>query len=491
MAKILVAGFLHETNTFCPNPTTFQDFEQPDAYPGLTLGPAIFDHFKKNNICLTGFIEEAQRLHHEIVPLAWCSAPPYGIVTAEAYNNIADLIIDGVRAHPDADGLFIDLHGAMVSEVSQDGEGELLKRIRQAIGSKLPIAITLDLHANISQEMFTHCDHMEVYRTYPHVDMFDSGVRAAIALDTLLENQSTNKKCFYKLPFLIPMPSQCTLIEPGKDIYRYLKELGEKFDCSLSCALGFPLADIFDCGPAVVGYGEKQENVDQACQTLAEFISNHKREFKLDVLPAKEAVTQAVDLAKSADLPIIIADTQDNPGGGGTSDTTGILRELLQAKAKNAYLALMHDPIAAEHAHAVGVGNEMVIELGDKNSAPGIEPLRGRFIVKALSDGRFEGTGPYYKNVPFDLGPMAHLQIEGIHILVSSRKMQAADQAIFRHLDIEPTSCDIMVLKSSVHFRADFAEIAGKILIGIAPGLCTADIRQLSYENLRSDLQLL
>lgn len=491
MAKILIAGFLHETNTFCPNPTHFQDFEQPDAYPGLTLGEDILQVFRHNNIVLTGFIEEAERLGHELIPIAWCSAPPYGIVTQATFNSIADIICDGVRAHPHLDALFLDLHGAMVSEVSQDAEGELLSRIRAIVGKTLPIAIALDLHANVSQTMFQLCDHMEIYRTYPHVDMYDTGIRSALALDTLIEAETPYKKCFYKLPFLIPLTSQCTLIEPAKGIYRYLNELNQKHDVMLSCALGFSLADIFDCGPAIVGYGTDQTTIDLACKQLTQFMMSHKREFKLNVVNAEKAVEEAVELAKTAALPIIIADTQDNPGGGGTSDTTGMLRALLKAGASEAYIALLHDSTVAEHAHAVGVHNEMVVELGEKTGLPHDQPFHGRFRVEALGNGKFEGTGAYYRHVPFDLGPMALLQIEGVHVLVSSRKIQAADQAIFRHLGVEPSDCKILVLKSSVHFRADFSEIAEKIIVATAPGLCTANLHELAYKNLRSDLEIL
>lgn len=491
MANILVAGFMHETNTFCTQLTLLEDFEQADTYPGLTMGQQCFDVFKDNNIVLSGFIEQAQHLGHKITPVLWCNAPPFGIVTKRAYEHIVELILEGIRKHTKIDAIFLDLHGAMVSETTQDGEGELVKRIREIVGKDLLIVCGLDLHANVTQDMHENFDIMDVYRTYPHIDMYDTGVRVANALDRRLEFDGKAAKSFYKLPFLIPMNSQCTMLEPSKGIYQYVEELSHKHNCTLAYAMGFPLADIFDCGPAIVGYGEDQHEVDQACRTLYEYILSHKHEFKLDIYAADKAVSKAMDIAKTSELPVIIADTQDNPGGGGTSDTTGMLKALVKAHAEDAIVAIMHDADAAEHAHAIGLNNEMVIDLGGRSGIKGDEPFHGKFIVRALADGRFKGTGPYYHNINFDLGPMAVLEVEGVKVIVASRKMQAADQAIFRHVGIEPCDRGILVLKSSVHFRADFSDIAQQIIIGIAPGFCTADLVNLNYKHLRSDIQIL
>ncbi|MDF1760230.1 MAG: M81 family metallopeptidase [Coxiellaceae bacterium] len=491
MANILVAGFMHETNTFCTQATTLNDFEQADAYPGLTFDKACLEVFRDNNIGLSGFIEQAQRLGHTVTPLLWCQAPPFGIVTEEAYEYICNLICEGVAKHQDYDAIFLDLHGAMVSEVTQDGEGELAKRIRAVCGDDIPIACALDLHANVTQEMYELFDVMEIYRTYPHIDIFDTGVRAATVLDDRLELGKPFYKNFYKLPFLIPLTSQCSLIEPGKGIYNYLGELAKKHDCYLSYAMGFPLADIFDCGPAIVAYGENKKQVDKACKTLLSFINSHKHEFKLDVYPADEAVAKAIEKAKVSELPVIVNDTQDNPGGGGSSDTMGLLAALVKAHAEDAVLALVHDAEVAEHAHAIGLNNEMVIDLGGRSGIVGDVPYHGKFIVKALADGKFTGTGAYYHNVPFDLGPMAVLEVEGVKVIVSAKKIQAADQAIFRHVGIEPSDRNILALKSSVHFRADFTDIASDIITAIAPGACVANLRELPYEYLRSDLQIL
>jgi microcystin degradation protein MlrC len=197
-----------------------------------------------------------------------------------------------------------------------------------------------------------------------------------------------------------------------------------------------------------------------------------------------------MELAKRASKPIVIADTQDNPGAGGDSDTTGMLRALVRNGATKAAIGVIVDPEAAQAAHAAGPGAVIRLALGGKSGIPGDAPYDETFIVERLSDGLFAAPGPYFGGSNMNLGPSASLRIGSVRVVVASRKAQLADQAMFRYVGIEPTEQTILVNKSSVHFRADFEPIAEKIIICAAPGAMPADTADLPWTRLRPGLRI-
>ena len=481
MARIAIAGFLHETNTFVQRRTGMDAFLTADAWPGLVKGSALFDAVAGANIAIAGFIKEAATHNHELVPLLWTSANPSGPVTRDAYEKIWTMLARELEQAMPVDALFLDLHGAMVAEQIEDAEGELLARIRAIIGPDVPIVAALDFHANISPRMMALTDAMTVYRTYPHVDMSDTGRRAAIALQRILAGEHLHK-AYRQIPFLIPLPWQCTLIEPLASLMHLVEQLERDGNVNASIVPGFPLADIYDCGPTIVAYGADSVETEVVAQHLFDAMLAQRTAFSGKLWSAAEAVSHA--LASSIEGTIILADTQDNPGGGAASDTTDILHELVHQHAPDACVGLLCDPAAAAAAHAAGVGSTIELALG-AHSGIGAAPLAGRYLVEALGNGQFTGTGPFYLGCKMDLGPMARLRLDGIQILVTSHKQQAADQAMFRHLDIDPARQRVLVLKSSVHFRADFAQLAREILIVAASGENVADLAQLHYQKLR------
>lgn len=481
MARIAIAGFLHETNTFVPRPTGMDAFVAADAWPGLVQGPALFDAVAGTNLAIAGFIKHAEAQHNELLPLLWASANPSGPVTRSAYEKIWSLMKRELEQAMPVDALFLDLHGAMVAEHIDDGEGELLERIRAIVGTEVPIVAALDFHANISPRMVALTDTLTVYRTYPHVDMSDTGRRAAIMLQRILAGERLHK-AYRQIPFLISLPWQCTLIEPLSSLMHLVGQLELDDKVSASIVPGFPLADIYDCGPSVIAYGADKDATEAVAQRLYDEMLTQRSAFTGKLWGTAQAVSHA--LASSGDKPIILADTQDNPGGGSAGDTTDILHELVRQHAPDACIGLLCDPAAAAAAHAAGVGAKITLPLGG-HSGIGAAPLVGRFTVEALGNGRFTATGPFYLGCKMDLGPMARLRLDGIRILVASRKQQAADQAMFRHLDIEPAQQRILVLKSSVHFRADFARLAREIMIVAASGENVAALARLHYQKLR------
>jgi microcystin degradation protein MlrC len=280
------------------------------------------------------------------------------------------------------------------------------------------------------------------------------------------------------------------MLEPMASIYGGLPQLEGAGVTSVSFTPGFPAADFAECGPVVMAYGPDAAAAGRAAEALARQVLERESDFEVDVLSPEEGVRRAMAIAGGASRPVIIADTQDNPGAGGNSDTTGMLRALVAAGAQRASIGVMVDPECARAAHAVGEGGVLEIALGGRSGSPGDGPFQGRFTVERLSDGRFTCTGPFYLGARMTLGPSACLRIGGVRVVVACEKAQMADQEMYRFVGIEPTREGILVNKSSVHFRADFAPIAETILVCKAPGPMLADPADFPWRRLAPGMRV-
>jgi microcystin degradation protein MlrC len=490
MPRFAIGGFQHETNTFAPVKANLRDFEMADGWPGLTRGDAMLTAFDGINLPIAGFVAEARRRGHELLPTLWCSASPSAEVETGAFEAIVAELLERIGKLGKIDGIYLDLHGAMVTEDHQDGEGELLERVRRQVGDTLPIVVSLDLHANITERMATHASALVVCRTYPHVDLAESGEASAVVLDRLVR-QGPLFKALRHTEFLVPLTSQCTLIEPASGIYRAVAGAEGGEVASASFAFGFPPADIAECGPAIVTYATTQRAADEAADRLLALVNSKEAAFAGRIWQPGEAVAYALAKGNSATRPMVLADTQDNPGAGGTSDTVGLLRALIDGRADGAVFANLCDPKSAEAAHRAGIGAQITLAIGGWAGGAGNTPYEGTFTVEALGDGNFLATGPFYRGNRMQLGPMAVLRKDGVRVVLSSRKQQCADQAMLRHVGIEPKDQKILALKSSVHFRADFQPIAEEILIVAAPGANPVDNRDLPYRRIRKGIRLM
>lgn len=490
MARIAVGGLHHETNSFAPLPATFARFEEADGWPPLSRGAAVLANTAGVNLAIAGFVEAAAP-RHELVPLTWANACPSGPVTRDAFERLAGMLVDDLTRALPLDGLFLDLHGAMVTEHLPDGEGELLRRLRE-VAPTLPIVAALDLHANVSPAMVGLSDALVAYRTYPHVDLAATGARCLPPLERLVAG-GRQAKAFRQLDFLIPLPWQCSLIEPARSLYALAEELDAEGVVASVCT-GFPAADTPVCGPSVLAYAADPATAEAAADRLAAAFDAAEPRFGGRLWSAADAVARAIELARDGGRPVVLADTQDNPGGGGSSDTTGLLVELVRQRAPSAVLALMVDGEAAARASAAGPGAVLTgFPLGGRHGPPGMAPLVADWEILRLGDGRFTATGPMYAGSHMDLGPMALLrpaEAPGVEVVVSTRRVQAADRAILRHLGVDPATRDILALKSSVHFRADFGPpLAAAILVVESPGACVVDPAGLPFRHLRPGLR--
>lgn len=490
--RIAIGGFLHESHSFAPLATGWQEFLQPGGFPPLQRAATLLDALRPTSVPAAGAIMVAEEQGVEIAPLAWCFANPAGPVTAEAFERIAALLVaelsDALEKAP-LDGVYLDLHGAMVVVGFDDAEAELLRRVRAVVGPAMPLAISLDPHANMTAAMMAHSDVMVPFRTYPHVDMKPAGAQATRLLLELIRTGRKPAKAFRTLDFWTPLPGQCTMVPPMADVMAERARLAAAPGLSeLAFCFGFPYADFPGCGMAVAAYAATQPQADAAAEALAHYIASRETDFSLGVVPADAGVREAIGAAAGASRPVILADTQDNPGGGGHGDTTGLLAELIRQDAQGALLALINDKESAAACHAAGEGASIALSLGGKSDGA---PLAVTATVERLTDGRFTCTGPMGKGNPADLGPSALIRVSsGVRVIVVSRKMQALDLALIRHVGIEPASQKIIALKSSVHFRADFQPIADRVLVVTAPGPVVADPAVLPFTKLRDGLRL-
>lgn len=489
MAKIAVGGFQHETNTFAPTKADFDAFKLGGGFPEMCSGAEILSRTKGINVPISGFIEKATAAGHELIPTTWCAASPSAHVTEEAYERISGMILDQLKAALPVDGVYLCLHGAMVTEHLEDGEGELIRRVRVMVGPHIPIVASLDLHTNGTKLMVNSSDALIAYRTYPHVDMAETGGRAFGLMEHLLTGARYHK-VFRQIPFLIPLPWQTTFMQPGARLYEKVGALEDGPVHAVTFNAGFPAADIADCGPTVMVYGTELTAVEAAADTLVTEVTLAELDFAGRIYQPTEAIHEAVKLGEGASKPVVIADTQDNPGAGGDSNTTGMLKALVAEDAKRAAIGMIVDQAAAEAAHKAGVGAEITIALGGQSNVPGDSPFEATFTVESCPSGEFTCVGPFYKGAHMRLSPMACLRIGDVRIVVGSRKVQMADRDMFRHAGVVPEDQAILVVKSSAHFRADFEPYAQAVLVAEAPGPMIADPAKLPWTRLRKGVRV-
>ncbi len=495
MPRILIAGYQHETNTFAPSLADWAAFTRGDSFPAFVRGQAMVDQLSGINIPVAGFIEAARKVNGvawTLVPSGWAGAIPSSYVTQDAFERIAGAISEDVvaaRDHGGLDAIYLDLHGAAVAEHALDSEGELLQRLRTLVGPNLPIVASLDLHANVTRRMLELADALVSYRTYPHVDMAATGELAAALLARRFKAGKKEPTHARRFPYLIALNAQSTFLEPAQGVYEELKALDREFGTVLSFCPGFPAADFDECGPVLWGHGERAEAAVERLHARAAEPS----QWRVTVLPAREAVAQALTLATQASKPVVVADTQDNPGAGGDSNTTGMLHALLAQGAGRRYpgqvaMGLMFDPAAARAAHEAGIGTTIDIALGTEvptfTGQASDAPVRGRFKVLALADGRCTLRGPMMTGLTVHLGPSACLEIDGIRIAVVSGKKQLLDRELLRMVGIAHEAMRIVVVKSSNHFRADFQPHASAVLVAKAAGPMAADPADLPWRKL-------
>jgi microcystin degradation protein MlrC len=477
---VLLARLKHETNTFSSLSTGRDEFASTSLY----FGEEIIPEFRGTNTDLGGFLRVADAEGWDVVPTVAANATPGGVVTDDALSEFLDRILDGIAEHsPDA--VLLGLHGAMVSERHRDGDGYILDEVRAAVGDGVPVMATLDLHANVSDRMIEHADGLFGYDTYPHVDIGDTGETAARAMAATLQGDLAPTLVIERAPLCPPLPPLQTAAAPMSSLLSAAADAESDLVPDVSVLGGFAYADVPEAGFSVVAVADESvaATAADACADLAAAADERYREFDRTYTAVDEAATAAAGWdAADAGGPLVLADIADNPGGGSAQDGTVLLRALLDADVDDAALAAIYDPAAVEAAVDAGVGERVTVDLGGHIEANG-DPITVEASVRLLSDGTYRNQGPMSTGLAVSFGRTAVLEIDGIDVIVASHRQQPYDPEAFRSHGITPERQRVLVLKSTVHYRAAFEPIAGGIREVSAPGLCSPDLSSFAYEH--------
>ena len=484
--RIGVAMMSHETNTFSPVVTNLERFSGGRGMP--LEGQEAIDVYSGTMSCLGGYLKVCAERGAEVVMSIAAGAPPSGPVEDDAFEWMCDKIL---QTAANVDAMLLDLHGAMVTRSFEDGEGELLKRLR-ARNPDLPIAVALDMHGNITHDMVANATVITGYHTYPHIDMASTAERSANAFFDYLAGEANPVMRWGNVPMLPHIMRQGTDDSPNKELQARAEAMEVAGALGVSLFTGFPHADIHDAGLSVVVMTDgdadladqyKNELLDQAWESRESFV------YEAEPLEASIARAQTAAATGEQDGPVIILDHYDNTASGGTMDTTEVLAAVLEAGLEDVAVFGFYDPEVVSQMEQAGVGNEVTVRLGGKLPMPALaeqsRPLELTGRVKLLSEGKFKARVPMSRGLTMNMGKAGVLSVGSIDIVVLSRHIEPYDPECLRSLGIEPTARRYVMLKSRIHYRVGFRDIAKEIVECAGRGVCTSDYSEVEFRNVR------
>jgi microcystin degradation protein MlrC len=482
--KVFAATVMHETHTFSIAKTGLDDFKACEYLRDGDIPKELRGTRSEWGAVFDLADEYGWTLVHPVA----ASAQPAGPVTAEAFEHFCALIVDGLRAAMPVDGILLPLHGAMVAENFDDAEGEILRRVRAVAGTAVPIAVTLDLHANASAAMARLADIVTTYRTTPHVDMYETAERAGRLLEWTMRGEIRPTVSLARRPMLTGLDRGRTIsgYGPMVDMLKLVKaaEASEPGVLDIGVNAGFAFADIPEVGPTVLVIGDGK---DPRYQAIAERLIDEAWKTRatntIGLLPMAEAIRIAKEPTNDP-RPLLIGDYTDNPGGGGHGDGTAFLKAMIEAGVEDAAVGTIADPVSAQVGLKAGVGATVTVDLGGKADPRfGGGPLRLTGKVAAVSDGVFLRKGKFATGTKGNMGPSFLLDLGRIKVIVASVKTQIDDREQFRIYGIEPETTKILVCKAMNHFRADFEPIARKLIYMDSGGICSLNYGQFPWKK--------
>jgi microcystin degradation protein MlrC len=486
--RLLIAMMKHETNTFSPVPTPLARFGHG---PGPLHGEAAIAAYRGTGSGLGAYLDVAAREKAEVVLPIAAGAPPSRPVDDSAFEQIAGHICEAV-AKGGFDGIFLDLHGAMVTDSFEDGEGELLRRLR-ALDPKTPIAVSYDMHANLYPAMIENATVVSGYRTYPHIDTYETAKRAGDVLIKTIRGEAKPVIAWGNVPMLPHVMRQGSDDHPNKALQtRCAAMTGEDGALIASLFTGFPHADIANAGlSAVVVTDGDRDLADRLRDELLDRAWVEREAFVYKIEPLAEALgrAKAMPAPEPGEGPIVLLDHYDNCASGGTMDTTLVLGEILKAGLNNVAAFAIFDPDAVQQAIAAGIGAQVTLSVGGKMAMPQIPgespPLSLTGTVKTISNGRFRNKGPMGRGVLTDMGPSVVIDTGKVEVALISRHVEPSDLNCFYSLGIDPLQKRYVMLKSRVHWRAGLGKIAKAVVDCAGIGVCTSDYGSLTFKNVR------
>ncbi|MDO5756475.1 MAG: M81 family metallopeptidase [Rhodobacterales bacterium] len=479
--RIIAARFNHETNTFSPVNTPLDAFAPVFGEDALAYG-------RGSATALGAFIEYADMQGAELVTPLAATANPSGPVSAEVFDALAAPIIDAVTAGCDA--ILLDLHGAMVAEGIDDCEGELLAHVRQAAPG-VPLGVALDLHGNITARMVQNCDCIVGFKTYPHIDMFQTGRHVAQIVDAMLHKGLRTAMALVHPPILAQTLKMNTE-EPGlmTDLVAAARE-GEARDGVYAATIfgGFPIADLPEAGVSIVTVAKDAQTARELADDLARMAWDGREGFVYDEEPLAQSLAKAVRAADApGEGPVLLLDHGDNCMSGGTCDTMDVLRAALEAGMTGIIAGPICDPQTVARMSDAGPGAEITVELGNKVALPGFElksPMKLTGIVGQVCDGTYVVRGPIYTGQTCQMGRSAVLHAEGATVLVTERPHEPWDLGVFGCAGIDPIAARYLILKSRMYCRPVFDPLSRALIECASEGITSSNLELFPFRKLQ------
>ena len=480
MTTIAIGGIMHESNTFSETPTDFAAFSQ-------TFARNLVNLWGESHHEMGGFIQGATEYNYTAYPTLMASATPAGRVTDDAFDRFTEMLIQHLKAAPKYEGLLLALHGAMVVESYPDGDGEVLRRLRDAFGRDLPIVVTLDQHANVSEQMVAESTALAIYKTTPHIDQRQRGLQAAALMMQILRDEVTPTQALAKPPMLLNILYHNTNVPPIEPILTAAKHLETRPDVLVAnVALGYPYADIHEAGPAFVVVTDDNPQLAQTeADQLSDMLWNIHEQLTIDLPDAAQAVAQAI---QSEQHPVILVEMGDNIGGGSPGDSTFVLAEL-QRQGASGFVVVLYDPEGVQSCIQAGVGAEVALEVGGKADNLHGDPVAIRGKVRLIHDGQFIETQPRHGGQRYhNQGLTSVVAVEDALVVLTSRRQTPFSLQQLLSLGINPSEMRMIVVKAAVAYRAAYEPIAGQIIEVDTPGLTAVNPLHFEYHNVRRPL---
>jgi len=478
--KAFIASLGTETNTFSPFLTGYRNFKETYLVRGGAHGdkPFIFA------IPLVVWRRRAAERGWSVVESLCTFAQPAGITLRGVYESFRDEILADLKQAMPVDMVLLSMHGAMVADGYDDCEGDVLARVRQIVGPDVPVGAELDLHCHLTQAMVDNATAIVIFKEYPHIDFAERAEELFQIIADAAEGKVQPHMALYDCGMIGIYP---TTVQPMRGFVDRVQEMEDRDGVlSISIGHGFPWGDVPDMGTRMLVVTDDRPE-DGA--RLAESLGQELYEMRERILPPYLTMEQALDRVLAIEEgTVVLADGSDNAGGGAPSDSTFILKAMLDRGIQNAAVACLWDPIAVQLAMEAGEGAQFDLRLGGKMGPMSGDPLDLRVTVRKVVTDAMQSFGHGPDKAQWRLGDAAALSVNGIDIVVNSIRTQPFSPEVFTNLGINPAEKRVLVVKSMQHFYAGFAPIAAEVLYVAAPGALTPDFKALPYQKVKRNM---